>query len=708
MLNKTNRDYKQTNQKTMVHHKLFLIACFHASNANAEKVAQISARFQDSSEFIDAIIVLWPELDDPMNLKFLFHTPPDTFGKSDSELVIEQVAEFPELMSMIEMDDDTVKARYQEIQQFIRQSLQPFDNYHWFQQRVLLCNEMNPSDTLFYGPLWEVIEGQDDKLDQWMEGVVKPLAHYNKRMKDKQQAMLSINQFIELLDKEDEQDMADLFGCDDSDQYVRELIPIMKYNKKYYQLYLRDYYQSSKFIANNINDYIELRDLSQLLMKEFEQDKSTIASRTLDILFENSDKLSLVVDMKQISQDFLIKLQDYTIKLSKYNITNHDLQKYCDFVEQYVHEQKEYTFKQLYTITRDDRETQLLHYTTLCGIILRQGDSQLPILLESFPIFNKLDIVGRDKTQIIIIVLETILQLERYDMIDKLFYLDNGKHNEALLNVLVNTFWQYFHGAKEMNSLEMTNAKVLLDCITQFDLHHKFSTRLNNLVDLCQDLYLSSNWKFSSHNHHGNNNNTSDWKSKWTKQVKGSPHEILDFHSCPLEIIRVLMEMNPTFYQQDIKDVTWPLWTKILIGLQCQESENDYSKLLALHIDYSLVFDDFTYASAHVDELLSHLDESLQEETQSHWLTVFQVGKYQPINSSEYNGDDVTVEIARLSLQRDILSKLLRVCPVDEVSIVTQQWNQLNNMIEEVALNGLSRGDDVNRGSTSRLLGGYV
>ena len=193
------------------------------------------------------------------------------------------------------------------------------------------------------------------------------------------------------------------------------------------------------------------------------------------------------------------------------------------------------------------------------------------------------------------------------------------------------------------------------------------SNRISELISLCRDLYLSSKRNFQ---------NTSSDKTNISSTAT-SPKNILKYQECPLEIIRILMELNPKFYLNDVREVTWSLWNRILVSLEYPERDTDYADLLSLHIDYSLVNNDFSYASNHVDELLKD-----EKNGQRHWLTIFQVGKYCSMNSDTNTEDEIYLEVRLRQMQ--ILSKLLKICPEEEIEVVTNQWNNLNLQIQNI------------------------
>lgn len=656
--------------------KLFLIACVHASNGDYDNLSKLYPHFHDSEEFIHAVVVLWPELDDPLNLKFLFQTAGNDADTTvnENDLIVSQIASCPSLLPMVEMDDNIIHQRYDEIQQYVNQKLNTLGHsasqLNWFQQRVLLCNEVNPRDTLAYKSLWETIKGQDESIDQWINGIVKPLAHYNGRL----QTEVKIRDFENIVSNETH--MSEWFSSDETAVLENELIPFLKYSKAFYQTFINEYYNCDNFNVSNLSQYNRLQKLFKIFIQEFKEDQTELEVKTLEILFENSNKLTSFIDLRQIEDDFLNEIDD-KIELTIYSITNKDIKLYCEVVAQYS-EVSNYSLLDLYAISKEDKDSQFSHFTTLCEGVIDKDDSQLEMLMTPIPIFNKITMDREeDRAHIITTLMVTSLRLEKYSLIPRIFSLTSD--SSGLLILLVDTFWQYFHTATGMNTIEMSNAETLLKYIKQYDTNHKYDNRLTQLISLCHDLYLSSQWKFQSND----------------AKKRTLPSQILEFQDSPMEIIRILMELNPTFYQNDIRQVTWSLWEKISISLQRPERETDYMDLLSLHIDYSLVYNDFKYASSRIDRLLE--DEL---DGKRHWLTVFQVGKYRSFESDN-------IDLETVTLQMNILSRLLQVCPVEEVGIITDQWKTLNSQIQQIDLNDDSNLNNKN-GSISRLLTRFV
>lgn len=671
--------------------KLFLIACFHASNADSTNLSKIYKNFLGSDEFINSVIVLWPELDDPMNLKFLFQENAlksgeigigkdnnDNDDENGDDLVVSHISNCPSLLYMVEMDNETIDRRYNEVQHYVNYKLSELglldDTLNWFQKRVIICNEIDPSDTLAYEPLWHLIEGQNLEIDQWMRGVVKPLSHFNKRLS----TQVKIRDFADFILKEN--NMFEWFNSNDANVLENELIPYLTNNNKFYKLFLSSYYNENKFVVNNPSQYQKLNKLFKILRNiKFHKDLSEIESKTVDILLMNSQKMVDFIDIKQVLNDFLNQIDDNVIS-NKYHISNKEIKEYCKSVEDYSSMVK-YSLLDLYNISKSDKEAQFIQFTNLCDTVLRIDENRVLELLKPITIFNKIDFSDKDdKNQIIKVLLETILQFEKFYLIPLIIdCIPSSEEKDAMEKIvilLVDRFWQYFHNANRINSMEFSNAETLLEYITKYDTYHKYSNRLKQLISLCHDLYLSSKWRFQNTDRDIDN----------TSFTAKSPNNILKYRDCPIEIIRILLELNPTFYLQDIREVTWPLWNKILISLQYPERETDYTDLLSLHIDYALAYNDFSYVFSHVNELLED-----GANGQRHWLTILQVGKYRTVDSNNMMSNDDEESLDIIFKQMQILSKLLKICPEEEIEIVTNQWNSLNLQVQDIYSSGMNK-----------------
>lgn len=97
---------------------------------------------------------------------------------------------------------------------------------------------------------------------------------------------------------------------------------------------------------------------------------------------------------------------------------------------------------------------------------------------------------------------------------------------------------------------------------------------------------------------------------------------------------------------------------------------------MILHIDYALVNLDFDVAyemGERVFELCrEHGQQMMKALGDEHWLTLYQMGKFIDPN---WVDNEIPTEI--IILQMGILGKLLEICPLEEVEIVTSQWSTL-------------------------------
>ena len=84
-----------------------------------------------SEDFIDAVIVLWPELDDPLKLKFLFQDEETSAkrgfgapqGNTDEDLLVSTVSGNEELISTLELDSVAISERARLIRSYVSSEL---------------------------------------------------------------------------------------------------------------------------------------------------------------------------------------------------------------------------------------------------------------------------------------------------------------------------------------------------------------------------------------------------------------------------------------------------------------------------------------------------------------------------------------------------------------------------------------------------------
>ena len=133
-----------------------------------------------------------------------------------------------------------------------------------------------------------------------------------------------------------------------------------------------------------------------------------------------------------------------------------------------------YGLLEIYNISKNNKDVQFTYFTNLCNIVLKCDNTKFLELLNPIKIFNKIDYTDRsDKNQIIKIVVEAILQLEKYSLIPLIVErTSNEGDSEKIVKLLVDKFWQCFHNANRINSIEFSNSDTLLDYITKYDTNH--------------------------------------------------------------------------------------------------------------------------------------------------------------------------------------------------------------------------------------------
>ena len=154
----------------MVEDQLILLAAVFAARADSPNCEALWTFFHGSDELFDIICSLWPELDDPTKLQFLF----DPSEKSSSghstnpqDLLVELLETDEQLISMVEMDSDTITQRRQAISRYAAEYMKqvtPYDRIKFstpmgerLRKRIITSNELSDHLPMQYNPVWKVV-----------------------------------------------------------------------------------------------------------------------------------------------------------------------------------------------------------------------------------------------------------------------------------------------------------------------------------------------------------------------------------------------------------------------------------------------------------------------------------------------------------------------------------------------------------------------
>lgn len=627
----------------MLQVKLLILTSIYASEGNVEQLKKLYGRFVDSKDFINIIIIFWPEFLDCLTLSFLLEEVTPT-ENSNSDILVDFIAQDPKLISVLEMDDDVIYQRYDNIQKYIEDQfnqLQLNSDLHWLQKRIIWCNEFDStSDVLTYAPLWKLILGQDEKLDEWINGLILPLAHLNYR----------ISQNFRILDFENKLDKHDILNyvANDCNESVlqSELIPLIKYNKEFYDIFLVKFYDTLFFPLDNLNSFNQLVFLYDSLKENFGSDIHRINQLTLSIVFQNSSNFQNTISMEDVHTKILNKM-DENVKLESYDITNKDLKQFADFITSW---NNNFSLIEVYTISQEEKSAQLSHFHILCEDTINKDRKMINELLLPMEIFNKLkdDAYVRFNE-----LVNTIIDLNELDLLSELQI--DPEFKEKYLESLISHFWQFFNNATNSHTREMLKAKKILQII--MTISNGFNVHELESIIKVNDKLLNS-----------------EISIKLNKKLPFKPSNILDFKNRPLELFTILLENNNNMYSE-LDTFSIPLLKDLSVALSIKD-ETLKRKLISLHIDFALVNTDFQFAYEISKKLLdgnTFAKDNNQDSSNSFtdtWSSILQVSKYQDPSWNETPTDILTLQV-------NLLSKLIKNCPIEEIDNIVSQWSAL-------------------------------
>ncbi|KAG0663121.1 hypothetical protein C6P45_000900 [Maudiozyma exigua] len=634
--------------------QLYLLSCISATRADVKSMIRLASKFKDSQDFINAVIVFWPEYDDPVNLKFLFDSDKNDEQISDDELIISLINGDSDLIAMVELDSGEVSKKVSAIKTHVENELKVLDidsstnvsqPLNWLAKRIIYCNEERPGETLLYSSLLNQIYIDDPDFEAWLNGLIMPLASLNRR----NGTSIKIKKFMEIKSRE----VLSMMLQNDYSHIADELFPYLKYMNscEIYQLFLDNWFTMDKFnfaTESEINTFIQLFNGIREDLQEEQRD--SFNKKTLEIIFIKSGP--------NMSTDNISKFQDilnsipHEIFLPDYMKVNSKLlYYYFDIIRAYLPHMDLMT---LYMISQEKELGQKMHLKSICNEALISSDLSIQLLSQfiteeaessEMQIFNKLS-----KSQELSILYESCLSLGKFQLLES--FSDVSTDNELELNLLEKYFWQFFKNETNGSSKRpgMIKCSKILRLLQEKS-KSKSYTNLEILLEVSDEL--------------------TNYSMSLGKNILFKPSNILDFKTDPFKIIEIILDKNPKMYKSI--DITSSIMEKLFVALDMDISRVNgtesygYNKLLSMHIAYALVNLDFSFAVTQCHKLFKQ-----PEYIEEFWFSVFQVSKYRDPN---WVDNETPTEI--LFIQMRLLSQLLQVCPVEECEIITQQWSEL-------------------------------
>ncbi|KAL3238219.1 Sec39p [Nakaseomyces bracarensis] len=616
--------------------KVVLLASVFCSRADVKSLRLLLPHFNDHRALLfQLVLVLWPELEAPLSLMFLFDEEHLVAEENPDETIVKSLEIDSTLIPLVECSPDIVLERYTRLLSFIGsklpqtmhidQDIGPSSN--WIRARVILCNDYDRNLILFYQPLWSHLKIDDDEFNAWVKGVLEPLKNAQNWLGNK-----SIEEFMSMESK----DRLELLIngnslTNDLSYFNRIILPvILYYRDQDLRYFIEHYVTKDTFHLKSKNDILLLIELCTHCKD------NDLSARVFGILYENSHNYFATYTNRNDDSELRRLLGD---------IHNEDSEVYTRLLDliRDINDHKHFnSFKDLFQIQEGTESQQFDLFTIYCRSLKLENVSKF--VLEKDFLFNKL--TTRAKLEIMV---ESLFERDDYSKISSL--LDKDK-NEEDKKLLVKNFWKYYYQSENVNDKSFHTLEQILKLLTSKYTNNDEINQLSELTEVVNELS-----RFSINlPPHG-----------------FKPHYVLTYKERAIDIISNILELNPKLYKQPER--TLSILTKLNQCFNKPTNTKTASKLLTLHIDHALVNRDFMYAyklSKDWFALIKAQDKDALNDIGNQWLTIFQVGKYM---DPDWPDAEIPTEI--LILQMELLSDLFQYAPADQVEIIANQWSAL-------------------------------
>ena len=517
--------------------QLYLLACLFASRADSENLIRVLHHVEYSMKFVKIVCILWPELSDPLSLRFLFNHQKDAQVKpmTDEELVVSLLEKDSMLIPMVEINNETVSNRRQQLEQFINSkwdsltSINDIDtsssssSISWLSKRILLCNDSYPGDVFFYEPLWNLlikdgVVSEKDRLFQWIKGIIIPLHSISIRT----HAMTKIIDFEKM-------NATVTFPLILDGKIFHELIPYLDFTNLSNE-FIENYFTNENFLLATVQNYDIFRNIFFAFSNETSKSNfDKVCGNVANILFENSSNLLNFKSLEEL-KNILNRIPKDT-PIAKYDITVADVTEYIRYMEVML---SNYSLKEVYTISQEEESAQLAHFASSCkeelmAALNNNEESTLSQKLNSLytlsnassSVFNRLSTKIQQS-----ILLETVLDMGQFDILHE-FMSEYGSNLET--DLLEKYFWKFFNNATNgsCKRAEMIKSQKTLNLLLKQDA--KKYERLQSLLDVADEI--------------------SRYSMNLGRGIIFKPSNILDFQEDPYQLISTLLELNSSLYK---------------------------------------------------------------------------------------------------------------------------------------------------------------
>ncbi|KAI3404179.2 hypothetical protein KGF56_003079 [Candida oxycetoniae] len=303
-------------------------------------------------------------------------------------------------------------------------------------------------------------------------------------------------------------------------------------------------------------------------------------------------------------------------------------------------------------------------------------------LIQMVEVFQKVFVPRGKKANVVnYILLERLLTANLFDQVT-LLLKDGGfdLSTKEIYELVMEKFWESFNQATNINDKigHLHQSRKCLDLVenqnpTQSDLSEANRKEIVKLKHLFKAMSAMKNFKIVVEK---NKPFTPSQLIKFSGQITNNQ---IDEKNC-FHLITIILEQNAKSYLAFEK--LFRILNDLLLyfdNLDLVESNFYFNKLKSACIESALVDNNFSFAYDQSIELFEHFAATTNID--EFWLTFYQVGKFVSPDWLESDESDI---LGIWIKQRQILSLTLqRINCGDHVTIVLDQWNNLNRQIEK-------------------------
>ncbi|CCH46364.1 hypothetical protein BN7_5957 [Wickerhamomyces ciferrii] len=600
-------------------HQVIFAASILASKGSLHKLSKLLTNYNiETHILLQILLILIPELTPCDDIVNLFKSINDVEPIQNLDFIKEFISNEFELHDLLQLSNEILISRTTQLQKYLNEQSSKFgfsdDNYTNF-VKARVRKILQIIPIIHSQDLLFNLVSQDENFQNWYNGIIIPYEYYLKISLDQN---LSLQNFEKI----------------DEISKISLIIKPIEISTKLIETPLISLIQNVKpesFLSyletNQPKSFKSLKLILELITQILPifEPKDQLINQTLNIIY-NYEELSEI--SLNLINELILQIQEYSndsnvLKLAKLSISAKTIKYYNNSLKSL--DLVSNNHKSQLSLFQSILENQINPKTT------KQEINQLFVLRQS--IFTNLELQEYNK-----LIISKLLSLKLFNLLSS----DNIEEDQ-----IIDFFWKCFKKASNgsKNRGEILNASNALKIV------NNPSSKIMNLQKLIDSIDEIS--KFSLYFH---------------KNKPLVPGDLLKFQDSSI-IIEKILELNPHAYLKFEK--LYQISENLSQGLDMKRIDSFDLKILC--IKNSLVNNDFSFA--YESSIILFDQETTGDKLNDNWLIFFQVGKFFSPDWYDYE-QGIPEEI--LKKQLNLLSKILKICPVKNSQIVIAQWSSLD------------------------------